>query len=69
MNANDITVLPSILLTTTSYILQEETIFTYDKDDELSETGRVKWTNKNLIQNNTYNHSRHSNAYQNSYWL
>jgi len=42
MNANDIIVLPSILLTTTSYILQEETIFTYDKDDELSETGRVK---------------------------
>lgn len=45
METNDIMILPSILLTKTHYILREETIYTYDKDDnsshdELSETGR-----------------------------
>lgn len=41
---DNIMTLPSILLTNTYYVLHEETIYTYDRDDdnnsdELSETG------------------------------
>ncbi|CAF1456479.1 unnamed protein product [Rotaria sp. Silwood1] len=49
---NDIMVLPSILLTKTYYVLREETIYTYDRDDnnnsdELSETNTSESININ----------------------
>jgi hypothetical protein len=49
MVTNDIILLPSILLTKKDYILCQEIIYTYDKDNQdLSDTGRKKIDSKSM---------------------